>query len=169
MLYTSVKENMTSIDNFKSISIDDTIKKAVKHFIKENESKERYHIVGVYNHEDRIIAILSIGDILKAVKQLMKLYSDKEMKEIASLSSYGHNVFDKRIEKRIDKGVDLKVRDLIEGNSPLLRPKDSLSMAFDVMLESNLSVLPIVNDDKNVIGVIRNVDLLDCVVDFIDD
>jgi len=168
MLCTTVEEMMVSVDTLQKIEIDESLKNAVKIFIAENDSRERTHILGISDKDGKIVGILSIGDILKAMKKLMNMYSHKEMKEIGSLSAYGQKEFVSNIENQLKTGVDLKVRDLMIMRSPLLHPQDSISTAFDIMLESNLRVLPVYDKNSNVVGIIRDVDLLDCIVHFIE-
>lgn len=166
MLDTKVEKLMIPIKSLERVFINDSLKEVVKIFISKNNSKERCSILAISDKE-KFIGILTIGDILKVVKKLMKMYSHKEMKAIGSLSAYGQKEFVSNLENQMDTGVDLKAKDLMTIRSPALSPNDTTSKAFDLMLEKNLRVLPVF-DNNNVVGIIREVDLLDCIVDFIE-
>ncbi len=167
MLSTKIKKVMVSIDNLKSVHIDDSLQKVVEVFSSNNVIEQRSDILLISNG-NKVIDILSVGDILKVAKGLMKIYSHKEMKRIGSLSTYGQKILVTDLERQIETGVDLKVSDLKLLRSNSLNPEDSISTAFDLMLENNLRAFPVFDTKDTVIGIVRDIDLLDCLLDFIE-
>lgn len=167
MLSTKVDKVMSSVDNIRNVDIDDSLNDVVKVFITENEANERSKILSV-SKGDKIVGIITIGDILKAAKKLMKMYSAKEMKTIGSMKTYGQKEFVINLEKQMKAGTDLKVSDLITPTNSSIKMSDSVSSAFDIMLKNNLRVLAVFDENNEVVGIIRDVDLLACITDFID-
>lgn len=167
MLSTKVDKVMSSVDNIRCVNIDDSLKDVVKVFITENEAEERSKILSV-SKENKLVGIITVGDILKATKKLMKMYSAKEMKTIGSMKAYGQKEFVTNLEKQMEIGTDLKVSDLITLTDSSIKKSDSISSAFDIMLKNNLRVLAVFNENNEVVGIIRDVDLLACISDFID-
>ncbi len=166
MLSTKVSEIMRSIDNMKVVHIDDCLKDIVKTFIEENTGEVVSKILAI-SDGSKLIGILSVGDVLKNAKGLMKTFSKEEIRKMSSLTMYGQREKIKKIENQIVTGCDLKVSDIMCERTMKLTPEDTISLAFDYLLESNLRVLPVYNSEKKAIGIIRDVDLLECITDFI--
>jgi|SRR6056297_119101 len=167
MLDTRVDKIMSSVDGMRSVDVNDSLQNIVDVFITKNEVDERSKIFTVLKN-NKIVGIITVGDILKAAKRFMKMYSAKEMKTIGSLRGYGQKEFIVNLEKQIKTGTDLKAGDLIRFTSRSLKQSASLSHAFDLMLKNNLKVVSVLDEDNAVIGIVKDVDLLACIADFIE-
>lgn len=166
MLSTKVAKVMSSVENIRSVNIDDSLQEVVEVFITENEADGRSKIFSV-SKEDTLVGIITIEDVLKAAKKLMRMYSAKEMKTIGSMKAYGQKEFVIDLEKQMRAGTDLKVRDLIALKNSSVMKNDTISNAFDIMLKNRLRALAVFDEDNTIVGIIRDVDLLACIADFI--
>lgn len=69
------------------------------------------------------------------------------------------------IEKATEKTIEKRVTDVMVRNVYTLTPEDSLQAAKDLMWEHNIRHVPVVDEDRDLVGLISHRDLIGLAVD----
>ncbi len=158
-----VENLMISLENYEVVDVKDYLEDAVDRFL-EYQLEDREFKFLVVQDEDRIVGILSLGDILRSLKKLTKSFGKHEIFETSSLSSYGSQSLTANVENDLEKGLSRQVEEIMLIDREKIYTDDSGITALDRLLENNVRILPVYDNSETIIGVIRDIDLLDCIV-----
>ncbi|MCK8825581.1 CBS domain-containing protein [Fuchsiella alkaliacetigena] len=159
-----VADLMVPIDKYKTVNYKEDFKNVVEIFINDSPEERHARILAVQGPENEILGILSIGDILRSLKTLTRSYGREEINKLTSpLGSYDKE-FRKKREKDLNIGFSLTVEEVMIKNRGKLTTEQSSLEALNIMMVENIRALPVYEDTK-IVGVIREVDLLDCIAD----
>ncbi len=158
-----VKELMRPLKNYEIVRKSDYLEDIIDIFIKDVEN--RHSKILAVEEDNKIIGILSIGDILRTLKKLTRTYGQHEIFESSALTSYGSRNLKHNTEKDLEVGFSLKVKEIMKVNREKINTEDLAITALDLILENNLRILPVYNQDQEIVGIIRDVDLLECIVE----
>jgi len=109
-------------------------------------------------YEDELVGILTLRDILNAIKRDTMSYQDGELMSIArSLQSYDlkRAFFDDLAKSETTIGDVFK-----SVSSSSSQAEDHVYKAIDIMLTCNMDLLPVF-EGKELVGIIRALDILD--------
>lgn len=141
------KDLMVSINHVKHLTPEMTLKEA-NDVLDGNErliQGKPLSLKGtvVLDEKGRLIGIVSMKDIMRAM--IPKYFSQS----IAGFSWEGQ--LDEQIAKVKERTlvIDIMISDVIVANE-----KDTLLECIDLMIENNLQRLPVVNDEKQVVGML---------------
>ncbi len=156
-----VKDLMKPLQNYEIVNKNDYFQEIINIFLEDVENRN-FKILAV-KEDDKIIGILSIGDILRTLKKLTRTYRKHEIFKSTDLSAYGSRNLKENTEKDLEVGFSLKVKEIMKTNRRKVNIDDSGISALDLLLENNLRILPVYNGQE-IVGIIRDIDLLECIV-----
>lgn len=171
MSLKKVEEVMIPISEYPVIYGADSLNEAII-MLKANYAKDKGHRslmvfckVQKVQGEEKLIGIITVGDIIRAMKKITKSYDVKEMMSIAmSFSGYDKSVRSQQ-EKIMKEGYSIKVRDNMRPLVQAFVQSDQpLSEAIQVMMTNNVHVVPVFTG-KKAVGVLRAIDILDVIGD----
>ena len=162
MVKVKVKDLMRPLLNYEIVKKNDYLENIIDIFIKD--VKGRSTKILAVEEDNKIIGILSIGDILRTLKKLTRTFGQHEIFESSSLSAYGSKTLKINTEKDLEVGFSLKVKEIMMINRQKINTEDSALKALDLILENNLRILPVYNQNDEIEGIIRDVDLLESIV-----
>lgn len=166
-----VEEVMVPISEYPVIYGADSLNDAIL-MLKASNSKDKGHrsllvfckvqkVVG----EERLIGIITVGDIIKALKKLTSSYDEEEMITIAmSFGGYDRDIRNRQ-EKIMKEGYSIKVRDNMKPLvNAFVQSDQALDEAVQVMMNNNVQYVPVFKG-KKAVGVLRALDILDSIGD----
>ena len=166
-----VEEVMVPISEYPVIYGADSLNDATI-MLKTNFAKDKAHRslmvfckVQKVAGEEKLIGIMTVGDILRALKKMTKSYDDREMMSIAmSFGGYDRNVRSQQ-EKIMKEGYSVKIRDNMRPMvQAFVQSDQTLEEAINLMMTNNVQVLPVFTG-KKAVGVLRAIDVLDFIGD----
>ena len=158
-----VRELMSPVKNYEIVKKSDYLEDVIDIFLEE--IKNRDSKILVVEDDDKMIGILSVGDILRILKKLTRTYGQHEIFQSSSLINYGSDSLQKNTENDLKVGFSLKIKEIMKVNRQKISTEDLGITALEIMLENNLRVLPVYDKKEKIVGIIRDVDLLECIVD----
>lgn len=165
-----VKDIYIKIDDYPNISVDAPIGRAFNIMHQTLEDKHKYRSILVLDDEDHLKGYLSLRDLIRAVgpDYLHKKRPDVKghqpfnleglEQNLSALSLMWQEGFDAaQLQNEVRKPVS-EYMTLMEDQVSL---EDPVAKCLYLMLVKDLLMLPVV-EDKHVIGVIRLVELFEC-------
>ncbi len=160
---TRVGDLMAPIEVCEVVQKSDFLEDIIDMFLLDVEN--RMTKVLAVEEEGEILGVLSIGDILRTLKKLTRTYGQHEIFETSSLTRYGSRELQESTERDLEVGFSLKVKEIMKTSRDKIHVDDYSIDALNLILENNLRVLPVYDGEKKIIGIVRDVDLLDCIVE----
>lgn len=129
---------------------DNTLKEAADllRTAKRGEERASVKALPVLNEEAKLVGILSIGDILKAVYPAYMYLMD-----------LGEFTWDGMVENFARKAADKKVKDLMTTEVITVNEDSTLMECVDHMLKNNVKRVPVLNKGNAVIGMLYEKDV----------
>lgn len=154
-----VKELMSPISEYPVVHDTDTLKHAIS-VLKEHLNRGKgYRSLMVFSstkkvgNEPELVGILTIRDILNAIKKKTMAYSNEELFSMSWQKFYE--------PKPLRSSVEIRVGSVIRPLVPaFLQVDDDVSVATRLMMTKNVNILPVF-DGHRAVGVIRAIELLD--------
>lgn len=168
-----VSDMMIPISEYPVIYGSDSLNDAII-MLKNNFAKEKGHRsllvfckVQKVQGEERLIGILTVGDILRTLKKITKSYGIDEMMDIAmSFNAYDKDARIKQ-EKIMSEGFSTKVKDSMRPMvDAFIQSNQEISDAIVLMMTNNVYVIPVF-EGKKAVGVLRAIDILDYIGDML--
>lgn len=166
-----IEEVMIPISEYPVIYGADSLNEAIL-MLKNNFAKDKGHRslmvfckVKKVEGEEKLIGIITVGDITRAMKKITRSYDDKEMMSIAmSFSGYDKNARNQQ-EKIMEEGYSVKIRDNMRPMvNAFVQSDQTIDDALQLMMTNNVHVLPVFTG-KKAVGVLRAIDILDFIGD----
>jgi len=164
---TKVKKVMVPITGYPVVYDEDTLKDAIialKKYLdegKEHRSLLVFSKTRKVSGEEELIGILTIRDILNAIKKNRKGYDNNELVSM-SMASMGWAYLDP-----VGQYTNVKVGKVIR---PLVRvfiqSEENVSKAIELMMNNNVNILPVF-EGKKAMGIIRALDILASIGDML--
>ncbi len=150
-------EEYPTVDEGESVGTAIT---ALRDYFSQHEEHRSMLVTRRGEGDDRqIVGILTVSDILAALKHHTRSYGDDEVSRMAhSLSDYGTRTR-RHTEHDLRDGFDLKVEDLMPEDPTHIDASLSPADALQIMLRENAEMLLVAQGDS-VVGVVRAIDLL---------
>jgi len=138
-----IKDFMISLSDYPTISINKTLGQAVK--IMSNMSRENgYRWVIVLDESGKLAGFLTMRNVFECINDLIPELSDwMAIYTKAQLIKY--TTLDKCIRPLINISVQ-------ESEHPV--------KAADIILKHRITILPVINEQSEVVGIIRPVDIM---------
>jgi CBS-domain-containing membrane protein len=149
------KDLMISINN-EYLRPETTLKEAVNLFriVRTGGEKLRVKALPVLDSAGKLIGILTMGDILKAVHP-----------SYLNMMNLGDFTWDGMVEEMAKKAADRKVSEVMTKTAVLtVRPSDALMECVDYLLKQCVELVPVVDADGKVVGIIYERDVFFAVV-----
>lgn len=129
---------------------DNTLKEAANllRVARRGEEKIGVKALPVLDSSRKLIGILSIGDILKAVYPSYMYLMD-----------LGEFTWDGMVESFAKKAADKKVEALMTRSVITVREESTLMECIDHMLKNNVKRVPVLDKDNNVVGMLYERDV----------
>ena len=129
---------------------DNTLKEAANllRVARRGEEKIGVKALPVLDSSRKLIGILSIGDILKAVYPSYMYLMD-----------LGEFTWDGMVESFAKKAADKKVEGMMTRSVITVREESTLMECIDHMLKNNVKRVPVLNKDNNVVGMLYERDV----------
>lgn len=164
----SVRDLYVSIDEYPHIAADAPIAEAFAILNSALEAHTRYRSMLVHDDDGRLQGYLTMRDLVHAVADFQhgkqtayKYYHPFEgiPEDFTALSLIWQDGFTLKIREETGKPVH-EVMTLVEDTVCL---DDPLGKCAYLMLARNVRMLPVVEQDNRVLGVVRLVDLFQCI------
>ena len=158
-----VKDIMIHIEDYTSLSIDNTVKDSIKKLMesfKNLVSSSRIMETGhrsmlVFDHNKKLAGILSIMDLIEAVRPA---YLSAPKPSTADSIEYSSMFWEGLFTTQTKAMADLKIGDIMSESPPVIDGNSNLMEAADLMYTTQLRRL-IVTADEKLAGVIREQEL----------
>jgi CBS domain-containing protein len=162
-----VKEIMTNIFDYPHIpywfSISQAIKMVKVSFLDTKKYPEPMAIL-VFDEKYNLLGTLTLKDILKGLDPIFLKTATKtksQEKEEKDLSHILDTLFDKESKELAEKPVgEIKVP-----AKYFVEPDDSIKKAAYLMLRHDLILLPVLENKKKLVGLVRMIDIFDTTTD----
>lgn len=164
---TKVKKVMVPITEYPVVYDEDTLKDAImslKKYLdegKEHRSLLVFSITRKVNGEEELIGILTIRDILNAIKKNRKGYDNNELVSM-SMASMGWAYLGP-LGQYTNVKVGKVIRPLV---SVFIQSDENVSKAIELMMNNSVNILPVF-EGKKAMGIIRALDILASIGDML--
>ena len=167
-----VRDVYVKIDDYPNISQDAPIGHAIYIMHHVLEDKNKFRSILVLDDEDHLKGYLSLKDLIRAVGPDYLHKSRPSVKgnqpfnleglkpDLSALSLIWQEGFTLKLQEELNKPV-VEYMTLIEDQVAL---DDPIAKCLYIMLLRDVLILPVVEDSR-VVGVVRLVDLFDCIAD----
>lgn len=162
-----VKEFMVPISEYPVIHDEETLKDAIKtlkNYLgegREHRSLLVFSKTRKVKGEEELIGILTVRDILNAIKRNRTGYESAELFTM-SLASMGWAYLDP-VGKYANIKVGKVIRPLV---SAFIRSDENITKAIELMMNKNVNILPVF-EVKKAVGIIRALDVLDFIAEML--
>ena len=151
-----VKELMVPISEYPVVYNTDTLKDAIK-VLKTYlvESKEHRSMI-VMRREgtgEKIAGILTVRDVLNAIKRKTMSYDGNEFFEMSWSRFYHKGSLGESVTTKVEDAIRPLVTEFVQS-------EQNVSEAIRIMMTKNINILPVFEVEKPV-GIIRAIDILD--------
>lgn len=161
--HKKVQDIMVDISDFPHIRYWFTIKQAIE-VIKTSlpMGEKNLHPMGtlVFDEQYNLVGTLALKDILKALEpRFMRATTKAEgfQEEEKELSLIWDSLFDKESRGLVEKSI----RDSVVPVKYFVKPDDPITKAAYLMVNQNLTFMPVLEDGKKFVGVVRLTDVFD--------
>lgn len=159
------KELMVPISEYPVVYDTDSIKDAImvlkEHFV--NGTGHRSLLVlsktKKINNEDELVGIVTIRDILHAIKRKIMAYDIDELYSMSWALFFRHEYLR---ETTAEKTGDI-IKPLVHA---YIQTGEDVSVAIRKMMTKNVNILPVFEGNK-VVGILRAVDILDYIAEML--
>ena len=171
-----VRDVYVKIDDYPNINIDAPIGQAIYMMHHVLEEKNKFRSILVLDDDDHLKGYLSLRDLIRAVGPNYLHKNSPDMKgnqpftfkgmaqDLTSLSLFWQEGFSLKLQDELNKPIAAYMT-LIEDQVSL---DDPIAKSIYIMLFRDVLILPVVENER-VIGVIRLVDLFECIADHVED
>jgi CBS domain containing-hemolysin-like protein len=185
MKATKVSDIMIPLSDYATVSEDETLEHAIRELIeaqKDTKYTRKHRAVLAFDADNNITGKLSIRSIFKALEPKYRQFCDHpENLGRLGLSRFGFNedflhslvdkfnLWDETLEELVKKAGNQKVKDIMytPGNSEYVSEDSPIAEAVHQFILGCHQSLLVVNTDKEVVGVVRLVDLFDLVAEIL--
>lgn len=184
MKATKVSDVMIPISDYATISEDETLEHAIMELIesqKDTKYTRKHRAVLAYDADSNITGKLSIRCIFRALEPKYRQFEHPENIGSIGLSRFGFNedflhslvdnfnLWDETLEDLVKKASNQKIKDIMytPGNSEYVSQDSPIGEAVHQFILGCHQSLLVVSADKDVVGVVRLVDLFDLVADIL--
>jgi len=161
-----VKQFMVPISEYPIVYDTDSLRDAIKILKdyrieqgKEHRSLLVFSKTQKVDGEEELIGILTIRDILKAIKINIQCCEDAESFTMSWPLFYKKDLLNECVINKVGDVIRPLVQAFIESN-------ETLTQAIELMMTKNVNILPVF-EGKKAVGVIRALDLLDNIADLL--
>jgi len=138
-----IQDFMISLSDYPTISINKTLGQAVK--IMSNMSREKgYRWVIVLDESGKLAGFLTMRNVFECINDLIPELSDW-MAIYTKTQLIKHTTLDQCIHPLVNISV-------LESDHPV--------KAADIILKHRITILPVINEHSEVVGIIRPVDIM---------
>ena len=117
-----------------TVEMDDTLD-VIRNIFK----KARFHHLVVIEGENEVVGVISDRDMLKELSPYLETSAEQE-RDLATLTRKAHQIM---------------------SHQPIFAsPKDSIEKAAELFLEHDISCLPVVSEDRALVGIVTWKDIL---------
>ena len=160
------RDIMISIADYTTVSVDTTVREAIKKLLdsfKSQISSSRVMETGhrsllIFDQNRNFVGVLSIMDLIKGVRPAYLSASRPDMSESIRLSSLYWGGWDGLFSIQMEALGDKKVGELMSEPPPMIDGDTNLIQVADLMFKTRKRRL-IVTDGNKVIGIVREQDL----------
>jgi len=153
----AVKDLMIDVFEFPHIPYWFSIRQAIGILKKSVLSSEKCHhpiAILVFDEKYNLLGIAGLKDILKIIEpKLIKGAGPSD--DDPKLSSYLSTLFGKDSKDASDRPIG----DAIVPSKVFIKPEDSVTRAAYLMVQNNLRLLPVLEDNKKLVGVVRMIEV----------
>jgi CBS domain-containing protein len=151
MHHKTVKDYMISISNYPTINIDKTIEQAV-YMMNEMTNKKGYRWIIAVDDNNNLVGFLTLRSVFEAINDLIP---------------QSGNWMGISTKIQLVKNTPLKkcVRPLI---NVTVSENDHPVKAAEKILNRRITIVPVVNDRSEIVGIVRPVDLLPFIKELFD-
>lgn len=110
----------------------------------------------MYEHDIRRLPVLQHG-------KLVGIVSDRDIKQVMGRPSLAA-----RYGAKEEQTAEVTVREVMSQEVITVRDRDDLRRAIELMVEGKFSGLPVVNDARELVGVVSSIDVLRYTLDLMD-
>ena len=169
-----VKDIMTGIENYSSVSVNTTVKEAIlklMNSLTELVSSSRIREAGhrsllVFDENKNLLGLLSIKDLIKGVRPFYLALPQSSMAESVRFSHVMTGGWDGLFTIQLKNLADKKVGELTLESTPMIDENANL-MEVAEMLFKNRQTRLIVTSGKKAVGILREQDLFFEIVNII--
>lgn len=160
----SVKEVMIDVFEYPHVPYWFTIGQAIEIIRKSLMTGEKcYHpmAVLVFDEKYNLMGTVTVRDILKGLEPKLKVstFADAEISYVDEdvMTSYETSLFDTESKKNVEKPVS----EIMIPAKTFVAPGDSVVKAAIMMVHNNVSMLPVLEDKKKLVGLVKMVEVFD--------
>ena len=169
-----VKDIMTGIENYSSVSVNTTVKEAILQLMNsltELVSSSRIREAGhrsllVFDEKKNLVGLLSIKDLIKGVRPFYLSVPRSSMAESVRFSHVMTSGWDGLFTIQLKALADKKVGELTLESTPMIDEDSNLMEVAEMLFKTKQTRL-IVTSGKKVVGILREQDLFFEIVNII--
>jgi len=169
-----VKDIMTSIENYPTVSVNNTVREAIgklMNSLTELVSSSRIREAGhrsllVFDENKNLLGLLSIKDLIKGVRPFYLALPHSSMAESVRFSHVMTGGWDGLFTIQLNNLADKKVGELTLEPAPMIDEDSNLMEVAEMLFKSKQTRL-IVTSGKKAVGILREQDLFFEIVNII--
>ncbi len=169
-----VKDIMTSIENYSTVSVNTTVREAIgklMNSLSELVSSSRIREAGhrsllVFDENKNLLGLLSIKDLIKGVRPFYLALPHSSMAESVRFSHVMTSGWDELFTIQLKALADKKVGELTLEPTPMIDEDSNLMEVAEMLFKSKQTRL-IVTSGKKAVGILREQDLFFEIVNII--
>jgi CBS domain-containing protein len=154
----AVKDIMIDVFEFPHIPYWFSIRQAIGILNKSVLNSEKCHhpiAILVFDEKYNLLGVAGLEDILKVIEPRLSKGTQGPTADDPKLSSYVSSLFSKESKHATDRPLG----DAIVPVKVFLKPDDPVTRAAYMMVQNNLRLLPVLEDKKKLIGVVRMIEV----------
>ncbi|MBM4146268.1 MAG: CBS domain-containing protein [Nitrospira sp.] len=166
----TVKEVMIDVFEYPHVPYWFTIGQAMEIIRKSLMTGDKCYYpmaVLVFDEKYNLMGSVTIGDILKGLEPKLKIstLADAEISYVDEdvMTSYETSLFNAESKKNVEKPVG----DIMVPAKTFVAPEDSVVKAAIMMIHHNVSLLPVLEDKKKLVGLVKMVNVFDEIANMI--
>jgi CBS domain-containing protein len=168
-----VKDIMTSIDNYPTVSVNNTVREAIgklmnslSELVSSSRIREAGHRSLLVFDENKNLGMLSIKDLIKGVRPFYLALPNSSMAESVRFSHVMTGGWDGLFTIQLNNLADKKVGELTLEPTPMIDEDSNLMEVAEMLFKSKQTRL-IVTSGKKAVGILREQDLFFEIVNII--
>ncbi len=154
----AVKDVMIDVFEFPHIPYWFSIRQAIGILKKSVLSSEKCHhpiAILVFDEKYNLLGVAGLEDILKVIEPKLSKDAQGPSADDPKLSSHLSSLFGKESKQATDRPIG----DAIVPVKVFLKPEDTVTRAAYLMVQNNLRLLPVLEDKKKLVGVVRMIEV----------
>ena len=151
-----VKELMVPISEYPVVYNTDTLKDAIKvlkTYLVESKEHRSMIVMRREGKGEKIAGILTVRDVLNAIKRKTMSYDGNEFFEMSWSRFYHKGSLGESVTTKVEDAIRPLVTEFVQS-------EQNVSEAIRIMMTKNINILPVFEVEKPV-GIIRAIDILD--------